>query len=165
VINDVVRDSPADIDHHGTGLFLGITENDLRGGDRIHHDIVHFDIELLYAANRVLNPGHHPMNDVVIGLQLGAEHPERINHALLSIDIIALDDRVQDYILLRNRDLLGLVFDIPDFFFRDFAFIRQGDRASVVETLQVTTGHCEPHAFDFLITAILGIGQSIVHAL
>ena len=125
VINDVICDSSSDIDYHGAGLFLRIAKHDLGRSDGIHHHIVHIDIKFLNAADRVLNPGHHPVNNVVIGLQLGAEHSERIDHTLLTIDIISLDDRMQDHIFLRDRDLLGLVFDIADFFFGDFTLLRQ----------------------------------------
>ena len=66
-----------------------------------------------------MNAVGHTVDDVKIRFQLCSHHAVRVDNALLSIDIVALDDRVDDDVLLGDSRLLGFEFNTLDFLCRD----------------------------------------------
>ena len=59
------------------------------------------------------------MDNVKIRFQLCSHHAVRVDDALLSIDIVALDDRVDDHIFFGDSCFFGLEFDALNLFGRD----------------------------------------------
>ena len=101
-IEHVIGRPAADIDDERAEIFLMLGEDDLRGGERREDDILHIERQFFDASDRVLNPRSHAVDDVEIGLQFLAEHSDRIEHAVLPVDVIMLDDRVQKRVLRRD---------------------------------------------------------------
>ena len=77
-------------------------EHDLRRREAAKHNVFDVQRQFFHASNRVLDPCAHAMDDVKIGLQLLAEHPDGIQNALLSIDVVMLNDRMQKSVLRRD---------------------------------------------------------------
>ena len=118
-IQNVIGRSATDIDDERTKILLVLCEDDLRGSERIEDDVFHFERQFLHATDRVLNARAHSMDDVKIRLQSLAEHSDRIEHAVLSIDVIMLNDRMQECVLRRNADFARVHLHIFDILFVD----------------------------------------------
>ena len=98
-------------------------EHDLRGGERGEDDVLDFERQFLHATDRVLNPRAHAVDDVEIGLQLLPEHADRIEHAVLPVDVIMLDDRMQKGVLRRNADFARVDLHVLDILLVDLVAI------------------------------------------
>ena len=122
-IQNVIGRPAADIDDERAEIFLVLREHDLRGSKRIEDDVLHFERQLFHATDRVLDAGAHSVDDVKIRLQSLAEHPDRIEHAVLSIDVIMLNDRMQEGVLRRNAHFARVDLHILDILFVDFVAV------------------------------------------
>ena len=78
------------------------------------------------------------MNDVKIGLQFLTEHANGIEHAVLPIHVIMLNDGMQKGVLRGNADLARVDFHILDVLLIDLlVVVRQDDAAAIVKALDV----------------------------
>ena len=119
-------------------------EHDLRGRERGEDNVFHFQWQFLHATDRVLNPGAHAVDDVKIGFQFLPEHANGIEHAVLPIDVIMLNDGMQKGVLRRNADLARIDLHILDVLLVDLvAIFRQHDAAAIVEALNVRAGDAD----------------------
>ena len=140
-------------------------QDDLSGGERIKDDVFHLERQFLDAANGVLNPRAHAVNDVEIGLQLLPEHADGIEHAVLPVDVIMLDDRVQKCVLRRNAHFARVDLHVLDILLVDFVVIfRQNDAAAIVEALNVRAGHADINTADHDVAFRLGVDDRFLHA-
>ena len=98
-IQNVIGRAAADIDDERAQIFLMLREHDLRGSERVEDHVFDIERQFFHATNRVLNARAHAVNDVKIGLQFLAEHADGVEHAVLSVDVIMLDDRMQERVL------------------------------------------------------------------
>src|ERR1700730_15495620 len=91
-IKNVIGRASANIDDKGPEIFLVLGENNLRGSKRAEDHVLDIKRQLFQEPARVLNAGAHSVDDVKISFQFFAEHPDRIENAILSIDMVMLDD-------------------------------------------------------------------------
>lgn len=106
------------------------------------------------------------VNDVEIGLEPLAQHSDRAEDAVVSIDVIALDDRMQEGVLRRNADLACVYLYVVDVLLVDLiALFRQGDATAVIEALDVRPGDADVDAANHDVALLLGIDHGFVHAL
>ena len=101
-IHEVIGGAAADIDGKRPEILLVLVQHHLRGGERIEDDILDLERDLLHAADGVFHPRADAVDDVKIGLELAAHHADGIEHALLPIDVIMLEDRVDEHVLRRG---------------------------------------------------------------
>ena len=142
-IENVIGRAAADIDDERAEIFLMLGEDDLGGRERGEDHILHIQRQFFHATDRVLDPRSHAVDDVKIGLQLLAEHADRIEHAILPVDVIMLDDGVQKRVLRRNAHFARVDLHVLDILLVDLvAIFRQDDAAAIVEALDVRAGDC-----------------------
>ena len=79
---------------------LILIEQHLRGRQRIEDDVKHFRADFLDATDAVFDAGGHAMNDVKIGLQLAPEHADGIEHSIVPVDVVVLQDRMDEHVRL-----------------------------------------------------------------
>ena len=80
------------IDDKRAEIFLLLREYDLRGRKRAEDNIFDLQRQLIDTTNRILDPRADPVDDVKIRFQFASKHAERIEYAVLTIDVIMLDD-------------------------------------------------------------------------
>src|SRR5947199_23524 len=91
-VENVIGRSAANIDHQRAQIFLMLGEHDLSGRQGTEDNVLHFKRQLFDAADGVLNPGSDAVDNVEISLHLLAKHPDRVEHAVLTVDVIMLND-------------------------------------------------------------------------
>src|SRR5204863_9338465 len=89
-----------------------LSEDHLRRSKRAENDIFDFQRQLFYASNTVLNARAYAVHDVQVGLQSLSEHPDRAEHAVLSIAMIMLKDGMRESVLCRDARLARVAFYI-----------------------------------------------------
>ena len=129
-VENVIGRAAADVDDERAEIFLMLGEHDLRGRERGEDDVFHFERQFLHAADRVLDPRAHAMDDVKIRLEFLPEHADRIEHAVLPVDVIMLDDRMQKGVLRRNAHFARVDLHILDVLLVDFVAIFRQRRRS-----------------------------------
>ena len=128
-IQNVIRRAAADIDHERAEIFLMLGEHDLRGGERGEDHVLHFERQFLHATDRVLDARPHAVDDVKIRLELLPEHADGVEHAVLPVDVIMLDDGMKKRVLRGNAHLARVDLHILDVLLVDFvAIFRQARR-------------------------------------
>ena len=91
--------------------------------------------------------------------------PTGIEHAVLSVDVIMLDDRMQKRVLRGNAYFARVDFHVLDVLLVDFvAVFRQHDAAAIVEALDVRAGDADVNAPDHHVAFLFGIDHRFVHA-
>ena len=101
-----------------------------------------------------------------IGFQFVPKHPDRIKHAVLSFDMVMLDDRMQKGILCGDADLACTDFYIFDILLINLiAVFGQHHTAAVVEALKVRPSNCDVHAPNHDVAFLLGIDYRFVDTL
>src|SRR5438874_2535577 len=140
-------------------------QNYLSGGKRAEHHILHFERQLLHAPDRVLNPSAHAMNNVKVSFEFLAEHTDWVEHTVLAVYVIMLDDRVEKRVLRRNADFPRAHLDVFDVLFVDLIpVIRQHHAPAIIEALNVGTGDADVDAANHDIAFLLGIYHRFVDA-
>ena len=105
------------------------------------------------------------MDDVVIRLQLVAEHPDRRQHSVLPVHVIMLDDRVKKGVLRRDIDLARVEFDLFQIVVVDFvAVLGQFHHAAVVEAGDVPAGDADVSAANAHVAFLFRFGHGVAHA-
>src|SRR5437773_3030948 len=106
------------------------------------------------------------MDDMKIGLQFLPEHPDRIKHAVLSIDMVMLDDLVEESVLGRDTHLTRVNFYILNVLLIDLiAVFRQHHTPAVIETLNVRSSDTDVNAPNHDVAFLFGIDHRFVNAL
>jgi hypothetical protein len=101
-----------------------------------------------------------------IGFQFLPKHPDWIEHPVLPIDMVMLDDRMQESILGRDAYLACvdlyilnvLLINLIPVFWQDYA-------ATIIKTLKMRPSHGNVNAPDHDVAFLLGINHCFVHAL
>ena len=115
-----------------------LRQNDLGRSEPAKNDILNVERQFFHAADRVLDPCPHTVNDVEIGLQSLAEHPDWVQHAVLPIDVIMLNNGMKECVLCRNAHLARIDFHVFDILLIDFiALLGEHDAPAIVEALKV----------------------------
>ena len=105
------------------------------------------------------------MDDVKVGFQFLTEHANGIEHAVLSIHMIMLNDGVEKGVLRWNTDLAGIDLHVLDVLLIDLlVIIRQHDAAAIVKTVNVGAGHPDIDTLDHDITLDLRVTQRFQNA-
>ena len=164
-IENVIGRAAADIDHERAEIFLVLREDDLGRGEGREDDILDVERQFLHATDRVLDPVPHAVDDVEIGLEPLAQHPDRAQDAVVPVDVIILDDRMEKRVLRRDADLARVDLHVLDILLVDLvAIFRQGDAAAVVEALDVRAGDADVDAPNHDVALLLGVDDRFVHA-
>ena len=129
-IENVIGRPAADIDDERAEIFLMLREDDLRGSERGEDDVLDFERQFFHATDRVLDPRAHAVDDVKIRLQFLPEHSDRIEHAVLPVDVIMLDDRMQKRVLRRNAHFARVDLHVLDILLVDLVAIFRQRRRS-----------------------------------
>ena len=133
-VQNVVGRAAADIDHERAEIFLMLREDYLCGSKRGKNDILYFERQFFHAADRVLDPRPHPVNNMKIRFELLPEHPDWIQHAILSVDVIMLNDGMQECVLRGNAHLARVDLYVLDILLIDFvAILRQQDEPRLLK--------------------------------
>ena len=69
-----------------------LSQDNLGRGQPAKNDVLHFERQFFDATNRILNAGANPVNDMKIRFQFLAQHSDWVEHAVLAVDVIMLDD-------------------------------------------------------------------------
>jgi hypothetical protein len=73
-----------------------------------------------------------------ISFQFLPKHPDRVQHALLSIDLVMLNDGMEEGVLRGNAHLTRIDFYVLHILLINFiAVLWQHDASAIVETLQM----------------------------
>src|SRR5581483_2087724 len=127
--------------------------------------VFNFEWQFLYTANAVLNSRSHSVDDVEIGFQLFTEHPNRIQHAVLSVDMVMLNNRMQKRIRRGNAHLARVYLHVLHVLLVDFvAIFREHDATAIVKALDVAARDRDKHAANHHIALLLGIHHGLVDA-
>ncbi len=165
-IDHVVGRAAAHVHHERAERFLILIEHDLRGRERAEDDVEHFRPDLLHAAHAVFDPRGDAVDDVKIRLELAPEHADRIEHAVLAIDVIMLEQRVHEHVRRGNAHLARAGLHVFEILLANFvALLGQVHRAAVVEALDVAAGDREINAADHHVAFFLRIHERLAHAL
>ena len=128
-IKHVIGRPAANIDDERAQIFLMLGKDDLGRRERREDDVFHIKGQFLDAADRVLNARSNAVDDVEISLQFLAEHSDGIEHPVLSVDVIMLDDGVQKGVLRRNAHFTSVDLNVLDILLVDLvAVVRQRRR-------------------------------------
>src|SRR5207253_10801618 len=92
----------------------------LRRSKPAKNNVLHVQRQLFHAADRILNPGAHPMYDMKIGFQFLPKHSDRVQHAVLSIDVVMLNEGMEECVLCRNAYFARIDFYVLDVPFINF---------------------------------------------
>src|SRR5215212_464408 len=164
-IQNVVARPATDIDDQRAEILLMLSEDHLGGGERGENHILHFKRQLLDATNRVLNPGANAMDDMEVGFQFLPKHADWIEHAVLPVHVIVLDNGMKERVLRGDAYFPRIDLHVLDVLFVDFiAFFRERNRAAIIEALDVRAGHAHVNAPNHDIALRLGIDDCFVHA-
>ena len=101
-----------------------------------------------------------------IGLQFLTKHANGIEHAVLPIHVIMLNDGMKKGVLRRDAHLARIDLHVLDVLLVDLlVIVRQHDAAAIVKTLNVSAGHADVDTLDHDITFRLSIAQRFQDAL
>src|SRR5439155_20437041 len=137
-IKNVIGRATANIDHERAEVFLMLSEHNLRGSKRAEDNILDLERELLNAADGVLDPGADAVDNMKIGFQFLPEHADRIEHTILSIDMVMLDDGMKKRVRRGNAHLARAHLHILDVLLVDLLpTLRHDHAAAIVAALTV----------------------------
>src|SRR5262245_15065955 len=137
-VQNIVCRPSADIDHQRSEVFLVLGKDHLSRSQPAKNDILNVQRQFLHAPDRVLNARPHTVNNVEVCFQSLAEHPHWVKHAVLSVDMIMLNDGMKECVLRRYAYLTSIDFYVFDILFVNFiAVLGQHDAPSIVEALKV----------------------------
>src|SRR3954470_22836420 len=99
-----------------------------------------------------------------IHLDPGAEHPDRVNDAILAINEKMLPNRMDNMVLRRKIDGFGVLDDVLHVILGNFA-IRRDDRmdSAIVEAAQMAPSHAKINAANFNIGHLLGFDDGMTN--
>ena len=129
--------------------FSSRREDGLRRGELLEHELDDLDARLVHARDDVLRHGDGRRDDVDVGFEARADHPDGIGHAVLAVHGELAGHDVHDLVVLRDLHSPRRVHDAGHVVARDLAVLaRHGDDAAAVEGAHVGSGHADPGARD-----------------
>ena len=104
------------------------------------------------------------MDDMQIHFQPGTVHADWVGDAAFALHHKMLPNIQDERVVHRQVDGLGVVEHILHIFLRDLVVGgHHAVKAVIIETLDVTAGHCHKHAADFHIGHLFGFGHGDTH--
>ena len=104
------------------------------------------------------------MDDVKIGFQFLPKHADRIKHAILSIDMVMLDNGMEESILRRDAYLACVDFHILNVLLINLiAVFGQRYTATIIETLKMRPSNSDVNTPNHNVAFLLGIDYRFVH--
>src|SRR5436190_3330164 len=165
-IQNVVRRAAPNVDHERAEILLLLRQHNLRGRERGEDDVLHFQRQFLHAANCVLNAGPHSVDDVKIRLQFFPEHAHGVEHAVLPVHVVMLNNRMEKGVGGGNAHFASVDLYVLDVLLVDFlAIVRDHDATAVVKTLNVRTSDADVDATDHDVALCFGVHHRFMHAL
>src|SRR5439155_18511079 len=164
-VQHVISSSSTYIDHQRTEVFFMLGEHDLRRSQAAKNHVFHVQRQFFHTSNSVLNPCTYAVDDVKICFQFLPEHPDRIQHALLSVDLVMLNDRMEERVLRRDAHLARVNFYVLHILLINFvAVLWQHDASAIVKTLRMRSGDSDVNALDHDVAFLFGIDNCFVQA-
>ena len=140
----------ADVDQQHAQLLFVPAQHGRGGGQRLQDDVVGLEAGAVDAADDVLCRGDRAGDDVDLGLQPHAHHPDRIPYAVLLVDGELLRDHVDDLPVHGYDDRLGGIDHALHVVARDLPVpAGDGDDPSRVDSFDVAAGDARERARDF----------------
>lgn len=145
-----VGGAAADIDQGDTGLFFFVGEHGLGAGDRFEGEIADFESGFFDAAEQVVDGSNLACNDVEVGLEAHAAHPDRIANALLVVHREFLRKYVDDFVARGQHELEHVVDEPVDVAAADFGVVAvAGQQSAVLEAFDVLASDADLHDAEF----------------
>ena len=165
-IDHVFRRAAAHVEHERAEFLLLIRQKRDGRGQAVEDDRLDFELQAFHHSNGILQAIEIAVDDVHVHLDARAEHPDGINDAVLSIDEKVLADGVNDVVLRREIDRLGVANDILDIVLGDLAIGRH-DRvnAAIGQPAHMAASHTEIHAANLHVGHQLGLDDGVAHVL
>ena len=164
-IKNVIGRSAANINNERAQVFLMLGKHDLSRSKRAEDHVLDIERQFLHAPDGVLNTGAHSVNDVKIGFELLSQHADGIEHTILSIDMVMLDDRMEKRVLGRYAHLARVDFYVLDVLLVNFVTLfRQDHTAAIIKTLNVRPGDADINTANHDVAFLLGIDDCFMHA-
>src|ERR1039458_7410997 len=149
-IDDVIGRAAADVNDESAEFLLFVREERERRGEAIEDNFVHLNLKALDDADGVLEAVRVAVDDVDIYFEPRAEHPDGIGDAVLAIHEEVLADGVNNIVVGRDIDGLGVFDDILNVIVGNLAVGgNNGMDAAVVEAADVAAGDAEINIADF----------------
>ena len=104
-----------------------------------------------------------PVDDMIVRLQLLAIHPEGIDHLILAIDVVVLDNRMHESVFVGNPDFAAFLFDLVEIVRSDLS-VGDANRSATVHSLDMGAGHGKEDGVDLHIASVLGSDQRLLKA-
>ena len=165
-IDDVIGGAAADVNDERAEFLLLVREQRERGGEAVEDDFVHLNLKAFDEADGVLEAVRVAVDDVDIHFEPRAEHPDGIGDAVLAVHKKMLADGVDDIVLGREIDGLGVFDDILNVVVGNLAVGgNHGMDAAVVEAADVAAGDAEINIADFRAGHVFGLDDGVPHVL
>ena len=140
-------------------------EDHLRGSKPAEDDVLDVKRQLFDASDGVLNACPHAVDNMKIGFQFLPKHPDRIQHAILTVDMIMLDNGMQEGVLRRDAHFACVDFYVLDVLLINLiAVFGQHHTPSIIKTLKMRPGDSDVNASDHDVAFLFGIDHCFVHA-
>ena len=137
----------ANVDERDAQLLLLFGEHCLGARERLEHDVGHLKPGLRAALHDVLRAGDRRRDDVDLGLEAHATHPERLLDPVLLVDDVVLRQHVQDLAVLRDVDRTCGVEHPRDVALPHFLVLHR-HHALRIEAADVSAGDARVHRLD-----------------
>ena len=152
---DVGRAAP-DVDQTDPEVLLVLHQNRLARRELLEHDFVHVETTPVHALDDVLRGARRAGDDMDLGFEPHARHPNRLADAVLIVHDEFLRENVQDLLVRRNRDGARGVDHPLDVVGADLA-VPDGHDAVRIEAADVAPRHPDVHGPDRLAGHDLGL--------
>ena len=135
-------------------------EHGERGGEAGKRDVLHFELEALDRADGILDATGEAVDDVHVHGKARAGHPDGVHDAALVVDHEMLADGVENLVLRRNVDRLGIAHHVLRVLVGDEPVGRDdGMHAAIADAVDVIAGDAEINRADLDTGHRLGFRQ------
>ena len=159
-IDDEFGCTTPDINHQGAEFLLIAGEHGQGGGDAVENNFVHFQLCAAHETNGILEAVDVAMNDMHVHFQSLAQHPGRVGDAVLAINEEMLANGVDDRVVRRQIDGLGVLDHVLNVVLGDFP-VGGNHRmnTTIVKAADMAAAHAKIDAADFDVRHFFGHRQ------
>ncbi len=152
-----VGGAAADVHQGHAGLFFLFGEGGVGTGDGFEGEVGHFQARLFDAAEHVVDRRDLSGDDVEIGFQPDAAHPDRIGDALLAVHGEFLREHVDDLVAGWQHEFEHVIDNAVNVAAGDLGMVAlAGQDAAVLQAFDVLAGNADVHGAKFHARIALG---------